>query len=70
MTSERSKHRDLLAVSFITKSISKKLLIKIKPLNKINIINYLILCWSVTLLMFIQSFYHSTHCKSEDRLAV
>ena len=28
MTSERSKRRDLLALSFITKSISKKLLIK------------------------------------------
>ena len=29
MASERSKRRDLLALSFITKSISKKLLIKI-----------------------------------------
>ena len=32
MASERSKRRDLLALSFITKSISKKLLIKL--LNK------------------------------------
>ena len=32
MASERSKHRELLAFIFITKSISKKLLIKIKKL--------------------------------------
>ena len=29
MASERSKRRDLLELSFITKSISKKLLIKV-----------------------------------------
>ena len=34
-----------------------------KPLNKkINLINSF-LCWSVTLLMFIQTLYHSSHCK-------
>ena len=34
----------------------------IKPLN--------LLCWSVTLLMFVQTLYHSSHCKKENRLAV
>ena len=38
-----------------------------KPLNKkINIKNCL-LCWSVTLLMFIQTLYHSSHCKFSAR---
>ena len=50
-----------------------RLRIVIKALNKtINIINYLI-CWSVTLLMFIQTLDHNLHCKfvkSENRLAV
>ena len=42
----------------------------IKTLNKkINIINSL-LCWSVTLLMFIQTLDHISHCKNENRLAV
>ena len=27
-------------------------------------------CWSVTLLMFIQTLDHISHCKSENRLAV
>ena len=37
--------------------------IVIKPLNKkINIISSL-LCWSVTLLIFIQTLYSSSHCK-------
>ena len=38
MASERSKRRDLLALRFITKSISKKLLIKTKQINENNII--------------------------------
>ena len=40
-----------------------RLYIVIKALNKkINIINSL-LCWSVTLLMFIQTIDHNSHCK-------
>ena len=39
MASERSKRRDLLALSFITKSISKKLLISCFQSKKIRLTN-------------------------------
>ena len=38
------------------------IVIKVLSKKKINIINSL-LCWSVTLLMFIQTLEHSSHCK-------
>ena len=42
MTSERSKHRDFLSLSFITKSISKKLLIYFFTCKKVELLLTLI----------------------------
>ena len=45
MASERSKRRDLLACIFITKSISKKLLIKNLFLAKIIMLDFTGVCF-------------------------
>ena len=42
----------------------------IKPLNKKNKHNKFFIMFLYSLLMFIQTLDHSSHCKSENRLAV